>query len=164
MPVCKRGGRLEAGGPDSARRYAGEGAAEGAKAAEVKEKLGSESGSQDCKGVSGESVSKSPSFNECWGDIFLFFEEDVLTVSCVCSSRMFGGGGRCGDAAAKDRTCISNSKCCRGVGVDLGCGDDAGVQSEADVKVAGCEWRATNRYLSQDPRVWDGLWITLTLD
>lgn len=67
------GGRLEAGGTESPL-------GEGAKVAEVKEKLGLSSISSDCRGVSGEGLSASAWSRERL--IFLFFEEDVLAVSC----------------------------------------------------------------------------------
>lgn len=61
--------------------------------AEVKEKFGLSSISQDCSGVSGEGLSMASSLEERL--IFLFFEEDVLATSCkkqlLC--QLFGGVG-----------------------------------------------------------------------
>lgn len=66
-------GTLEAVGTESPR-------GDGAKVAEVKEKFGLSSVSQDCSGVSGEGLSMASSLGERL--IFLFFEEDVLATSC----------------------------------------------------------------------------------
>lgn len=86
--VCNRGGRLEAGGSESARRYAGE-SGRTSKDDEVKEKLRSVSCSQEGTGISDELLKDSNSSfpaADCRGVIFLFFEEDVLAASCPGSS------------------------------------------------------------------------------
>lgn len=112
--VCSRGGRLEAG-RESARRYegvSGPGPMEGAE----KESAGSSSGSHEGRAVSGEGES-GDSGSWFWSGraSFLFFEEDVLKVSCPGSSgvnrlRVWGAGemgrrglfGRGGDGVGDD--------------------------------------------------------------
>lgn len=88
MLVCSRGGRLEAGGTESVRRYAGEAAPGVSDEAEKEKKVESVSCSQDCMGVSGElllsklSSAVAMAVVDLREEIFLFFEEDVLAASC----------------------------------------------------------------------------------
>lgn len=57
-----------------------------------KEKAGSSFGSHDGRTVSaGEEVSGTSSSRDWLRESFLFFEEDVVKASCLCSSGMAAG-------------------------------------------------------------------------